>query len=190
MLQKAASLQLKAFHGPVWGAAPVDLCGRRADTGRTPHYTKLHEQTSANTIHHQGTGWGTLVLYKHHIRSGHLKRLCSWGGFWQVLKKQSSTDATQSGPANKLTLRRATGVASSPTHCRLPSLSSTLVTFSRSLSSNADGLPHATFPSHLTSLFVWSVRVIKFPSGFPTETLGQERRDIFVENHKERDIIH
>ena len=47
---------------------------------------------------------------------------------------------------------------------------------------------HQTLPFHspLTSLFVWSARVIKFPSGFPTETLANKGRDIFAENHKER----
>ena len=47
---------------------------------------------------------------------------------------------------------------------------------------------HQTLPFHspLTSLFVWSARVIKFPSGFPTETLANKGRDIFAENHKEK----
>lgn len=65
--------------------APVYLCWCRADTGHTPHYTKLHGQKSANTTHHRETG--TLVLYTHHIRPQNLMRQCSWKVFWYKKKK-------------------------------------------------------------------------------------------------------
>lgn len=61
------------------------LCWCRANTNRTPHYTKLRGQTSANTIHHHGTGWGTLVLYAHiTLPQQHLTPQCSSVAFWQI----------------------------------------------------------------------------------------------------------
>lgn len=57
-LKKMVSLTLRAFQGPAGWAAHVCSCLSISDTRRTPHYTKLHRQTSANTIHHHGTGMG------------------------------------------------------------------------------------------------------------------------------------
>ncbi len=74
-----------------------------------------------------------------------------------------------------------------------------LVLFSRSPSSNSDDSPHTTSHSRLTSLFVWSVRVIKFPSGFPTETLANrggtylqktaKRKTFFLFFYEEKGLI-
>lgn len=70
-------------------APAVYLYWHRANTRHTPHYTKLHKQESANTIHHHGRG--TLVLYTPCVRPQHLTPGCSLGeafGTFQKKKKK------------------------------------------------------------------------------------------------------
>lgn len=152
----------------------------RANTRHTPHYTKLQGQTSANTIHHHDPGCGTLVIYTHHFIPEHVTWQCSWRAFWHIRKSSCNFTSWHRGELLQWQFLKQTHT--------LPSSKSELngcYIFQESFCST-EGLPHTTFHSRLTSLFVWSVRVIKFPSGFPSGTLGQQRRDIFVEKPQKR----
>lgn len=72
----------------------------RANTRRTPQYAKLHGQTSANTIHHHGPGYGTLVLYTHAhtgVTSEHVTRWCSPRCFWHIRKTSCKLTSSHRG---------------------------------------------------------------------------------------------
>lgn len=127
-----------------------------------PH-ASLHRQTSANTIHHHGIGGGTLILHTPCFRPQHVTpRRSWWGGLarWKILWHLPACCLKSSHwvevPAN------------SPTCCPYSSWAKCLLLFSRSLSLSlvSPQLWKLTFHSRLTSLFVWWVQVIKFPSGF------------------------
>lgn len=165
--------------------APVYLCWCRANTRHTPHYAKLHGQTCANTIHHHGADWGTLVLYTHHIRPQHLTWQCSWGGFWHFKKTLMQLKAGWPTSSHWGELLERSTV---PHTVVFQVWAKRLLLFPGASLQLWRLTTHTTFHS-LSYITVWSARVIKFPSGFPTETLANRGGTYLWKNHKGKDTI-